>query len=93
MSLTKNINRSKCPNCEYECDCASSDKQGIVPKPNDFSICMKCGQINQFDENMKIIKPDDEFLEMVSLCEPSFFVFISELSEKVKKNNIFKYYK
>lgn len=46
--------RSPCPGCGNDCSAASNADLDVTeaPKPGDFSICIECGEILNFTENM-----------------------------------------
>lgn len=42
-----------CPVCGYNPDCASpADRSHARPKPGDLSLCLKCGEVLEFDDAM-----------------------------------------
>lgn len=46
---------STCPTCGYQVDAAThpvNDK--AVPKPGDLSLCMKCGELMTFNDDMTL---------------------------------------
>ena len=46
-----------CPNCTHKLDGAMSIGKDIhIPKPNDYTVCINCQQILQFDAEMKLQK-------------------------------------
>jgi len=49
------IPASKCPTCGYEMDSSTCvDDDTVKPKPGDFSVCMKCGEMLRFTGTMGI---------------------------------------
>lgn len=49
------IPKVKCPVCDYEPDAASAvDGSNHRPKPGDLTLCLKCGEIMQFGEKMRL---------------------------------------
>lgn len=60
MNLDETIDTpiSKCPVCGYQVDCAtpvvSNPSKRIKPIPGDLTLCMKCGELMSFDENLKL---------------------------------------
>ena len=46
-----------CPTCFYELDCATNTTGSRRPRPGDFSVCMKCGEIMVFDESLRFKVP------------------------------------
>ena len=46
-----------CPNCSHKLDAATPVGKDIhIPKPNDYTVCINCQQILQFDADMKLQK-------------------------------------
>ncbi len=50
---------STCKVCGYSADRATEAKSGLphCPTPGDVTICLKCGEIYVFDENLMIREP------------------------------------
>lgn len=48
-----------CKVCGYKFDCATAPTEDITkrPRPGDFSLCMKCGEIYVFAEDMTVREP------------------------------------
>lgn len=49
-----------CPVCQYKLDAstnASPEQPDAKPRPFDFSVCMKCGEILVFDFNLNLRVP------------------------------------
>lgn len=53
---------SKCVRCGYVMDMATSleDPEVNLPNPGDISLCLKCGLLSIFDQNLKLRPPSDE---------------------------------
>jgi hypothetical protein len=46
-----------CPNCKHRMDRASAvneDGTASVPKPDDISVCISCGNWNAYDTDMQL---------------------------------------
>ncbi len=56
---------SKCTRCGYVMDMATTleDPEIHLPKPGDISLCMRCGLLSVFDENLRLQPPSDEKIE------------------------------
>lgn len=51
------VRENTCPTCGYVTDMAGmADGSPTMPEGGDISICIKCGEILQFDRNMKLHK-------------------------------------
>ena len=59
----KRIDPSPCPKCGVQHDAATaSDGSGIGPVKGDLSICVDCGSINVFDDDLKLVTITEEQL-------------------------------
>ena len=47
---------SKCPHCDYPNTGAMGIDHDDKPSPGDASICIECGGISVFDQNLRLIK-------------------------------------
>lgn len=47
----------RCEVCGYEFDCASHSDEGKRPRPGDFSLCLKCGELYVFNPDMTVRVP------------------------------------
>lgn len=50
--------KSPCWSCGKELDGATGKEGG--PSPGDFSLCVECGELNVYDDNLKLRKPTDD---------------------------------
>lgn len=54
--------RAECPCCGHEMNGASGISANEKPRPEDIAVCIKCGAINQYDENFQLkLVPDASF--------------------------------
>jgi hypothetical protein len=50
----RGIKSTTCPRCGYKMDAATHIGKGRArPKPGDFSLCLQCGQILRFDQQLE----------------------------------------
>lgn len=55
LDTTKDLPRSLCPTCGYHMDAATCvTKEAVAPKADDFSLCMKCGEILVFNPDLTL---------------------------------------
>ncbi len=47
--------RSCCPTCGYSVDTASNATGSGKPRPKDFTICLNCGDLLRFAEDLTMI--------------------------------------
>jgi len=53
-----------CPSCKHELDAATSaDDSPRELKKGDFSLCMYCGEILRFEENLKLKVANQDDME------------------------------
>lgn len=45
-----------CPYCGYFSDRVAHPTEDIIPIKGDLSLCIKCGNISEFDEKFKLVK-------------------------------------
>lgn len=51
----RQIEGSPCPKCGSFLDGASAvDSNEVIPKEGDYSVCLKCGAMLKFGENLKL---------------------------------------
>lgn len=63
--ITKDLPDTKCFKCGWEMNAASSVGQDAVPSSGDVSLCIECGAINIFADDMTLRAPTDtEALEV-----------------------------
>lgn len=57
---------SVCPTCGYQLECATViGKKDASPKPEDFSLCMKCGEILRFKSDLSLRPAElNDFLDL-----------------------------
>ncbi len=77
---------SLCPHCGYFADAASPSDQnpGAVPKPGDFTLCFRCGEVLHFDDQMRMAALPFGKLEAARLDDPGFVAAMETTSRKIK---------
>ena len=54
-----NLEESKCPKCDKTLDAATAvDGSGARPRPGDLSLCIACGEILTFADDMAVVSCD-----------------------------------
>ena len=59
------LNENRCPNCDHLIDGVRDPSSGVpdcTPNIGDVSVCAYCGEILEFDENLKSIKVTEKTL-------------------------------
>ncbi len=79
--------KQKCPNCLKEL--VSIDTTDINSRPNvgDFTVCLNCGNINEFDINLNVIETPSNRLKELKLLDVNTFLTLINISNKIKNNN------
>lgn len=65
-------NKTKCPTCGGEHDCASATNGHRRPSPSDVSFCIHCGGWNAFDDdlNLRPLNEDEKaFVDSSDTCK------------------------
>lgn len=76
------IYKDRCPKCGYDINAASSIRgDDILPDPKDYSICLNCGALLQFDKDLR--------LQAVRDPERAYDDIPRDLREKVKKAQLY----
>lgn len=85
QALTVRTPACACPKCRHTLD-AATDPEGIAaPKPNDVSVCIWCGEILQFDENLKLSSATQAVLEELSRND---LTLVTEIRRHVLLRNL-----
>lgn len=57
------IKESNCPGCGKKLDAVSAvDKENLMPKEHDVTICLGCGTVLEFTSDLGLIKATDVIL-------------------------------
>jgi hypothetical protein len=61
-----NLPISYCPTCKYEMDQATNVYGGGVPDKGAFSVCLNCGQLLIFSDDLTLRKPTlEEIIDVI----------------------------
>ena len=77
--------RDLCPGCGTPLDMASNVGGKASPKAKDLSICARCGDINQFDENLVLVEAEEGWEEHVS---PRDLQAVRLLQEQIRRRGV-----
>lgn len=70
-SIAHRVPKSPCPSCGHIHDGAlASNEEGVEgPKPNDYTICLKCRAVNVYGEGLLLREPTEaDLLAMDTLA-------------------------
>lgn len=59
--------KPECPHCKKTLDGFTDPVGDRVPKPEDVTMCLYCGEILQFDERMKLKPIPEELIKELNL--------------------------
>ena len=60
------LSASECPNCKTVCDRASCVGEDGEPEPGDITVCMTCGHVMAFAENMSLRELNNEEIHKIA---------------------------
>lgn len=79
---------TQCPACGYEMDAVTElTTEGTLPKPGDFSLCVKCSQPLRFDNSLKLIAISTFELARLSRHYPETIELLEKARAKVEEIN------
>lgn len=61
------VNEPQCPHCETTLDGFTDPTGNRVPEPEDVTMCLYCGEILQFDSDMKLKPIPEEIITELDL--------------------------
>lgn len=79
LTTTTRMPSAACQACGKVND-AASGKRGITPKAGDVSVCIGCGQLNQFNADLALLPVD---LDAVDL-EPADRALVLQLQQRIR---------
>lgn len=53
LSMKTDLPKSNCPNCGHTLD-ASAGLDGVLPEPGDITVCVYCGHICAYDDDLRL---------------------------------------
>lgn len=81
--IEEKFDHGRCPYCATRLDGSSSvSKDGTVhmPSPRNFTICTECGNILQYDADLRVRKPKEEDLEQMKANQPDDYRMLKAMS-------------
>jgi len=81
---THRFELTPCPTCGYTMDSASSlnpDDAAHPPTPGDYSVCFECGELLEFDADLKFRKLD------IERCHPVLLEGLLQLRRRLLQFN------
>ncbi|HET8688702.1 MAG TPA: hypothetical protein VFM18_18965 [Methanosarcina sp.] len=63
MNTTSHLPESICPTCKYIMDAATSVGEKATPSPGDISLCMGCGELLEFNDDLILVKASESVLQ------------------------------
>lgn len=84
MTRTTRTPATLCPHCGYAMDAASSMQGEAVPDPGDWSICLRCAGVLQFDATLRPGLPALGAYEALRLADPEHWEAIEAERHKAR---------
>lgn len=75
---------SACPFCGHKMDHAFSTQTDNPPTPGDFSLCIRCGRVLRFAEDMTLLKVEREEMETL---DTETLLELERASDLIKRAN------
>ena len=78
---------SFCPYCLKKLNRAGHMNRQFRPRPGDFSVCIDCGNILQFDADLRVIKPALSVVEQAFRDDPAFEREVRSFQRAIARTN------
>lgn len=78
---SKEMMPTKCLNCGYVFDMAAAIDKNVSPKPDDISICMRCGHLSVYTKNMELRELTGE--EMIKCAGDERIIAVQEVIKRI----------
>ncbi len=77
---------SDCPTCGADLNAATamSDPESS-PSPGDLSLCIKCGELLVFDQDIKLALMSERVKQKIQKKDPALWSMLKEQSEQFKR--------
>ena len=82
---TTRLPPSLCPHCGYAMDAASALRADAVPEPGDWTVCLACGGVMQFDASLRPALPALGAYEALRLSHPQHHAAIERASRLARE--------
>lgn len=81
------MNPSQCPICGYNVDAATElHHEPISPKPGDFSLCLNCGSLNKFGDDLGLVESTEDDILLLAADQ---FVEVRKAQDYIRKRGVF----
>jgi hypothetical protein len=84
---TTRIAPTSCPTCHVTHDAATNPTGEARPYPGSFAVCIQCGQLNHYDENLQLVRPSLTDLIDCQIKRPEVWKQIDVLQRLVRQRN------
>ncbi len=84
MKETTRVTERLCKSCFHVIDSHSAVENHKDPEKGDISICIYCGVISEFDDNMDIVAVSAEFLEELKETDYKAYTDLLKLAAIIK---------
>lgn len=85
MSTTR-VEKTHCKSCMKKIDAHTSIEGHHKPQKGDFSICMYCGTISTFDEQLNLIAMSEEELQRLKEEDNKTYLLLKKAAVVIQSN-------
>lgn len=78
------LTESKCASCGHILDTATGVEEGTTPSVNDLTVCVYCGELHRFDEDLKLVLLTEEEIEEIKDQAPDVWNTLSSAQSHIK---------
>ena len=82
------MKENKCPECGKLTDSATDMQGNAQPSGGDLSICIGCGTINLFDDDLTIIPMPTDIWLGIKKDDPETYSMVMDAVISIKANNV-----
>jgi hypothetical protein len=75
----------RCFGCDRVLDAASNTIGESMPKPGNITVCLDCGHIMVFGDNLQLRNPNDQ--EILEIAGDKDLLLVQQARDWVMKNN------
>lgn len=78
---------SQCPTCMKVLDRSAPEDDGDGPSRGDMTVCLHCGEILVFDQNLLLTPVTNEALNQLKISQPDTYCMLTSMSKYVVRRN------
>jgi hypothetical protein len=81
---TTHLKPDRCPACLYRLDAAIAAFKDVTPSPGDFTVCIQCGAVLEFDNNLHVQKVSEQGKQKIA-GTPQLAIQLARVVEGVQR--------